>query len=83
MRDCPRGRSSNREGTWSAAHLEVGGQAGSKIPETGPVDGQAESEQSASFQMADDTPGNTDKRRLGETRPDHSLWSLGEQVISR
>jgi len=35
------------------------------------------------FPAADDTPGNTNKRQLGETRPDHSLWSLGEQVISR
>src|ERR1700694_5443533 len=35
MRAYPRGRSSNREGTWSAAHLEVGGQAGGKIPEAG------------------------------------------------
>jgi hypothetical protein len=30
-----RGRSSNREGTWSAARLEIGGQAGGKIPEAG------------------------------------------------
>ena len=28
LRACPRGRSSNREGTWSAARLEIGGQAG-------------------------------------------------------
>ena len=35
MRACPRGRSSNREGTWSAAHLEIRGQAGGKIPEAG------------------------------------------------
>ena len=35
MRACPRGRSSNREGTWSAAHLEVRGQAGGTIPEAG------------------------------------------------
>ena len=33
MRARPRGRSSNREGTWSAAHLEVRGQAGGKVPE--------------------------------------------------
>ncbi len=32
VRPCPRGRSSNREGT-SAARLEIGDQAGGKIPE--------------------------------------------------
>ena len=26
---------SNREGTWSAAYVEIGGQAGGKIPEAG------------------------------------------------
>ena len=35
VRACPRGRSSNREGTWSAARLEIGDQAGGKIPEAG------------------------------------------------
>ena len=35
VRARPRGRSSNREGTWSTARLEIGAQAGGKIPEAG------------------------------------------------
>jgi hypothetical protein len=35
VRGCPRGRSSNREGTWSAARLEIAGQEGGKIPAAG------------------------------------------------
>jgi hypothetical protein len=35
LRACPCGRSSNREGTWSAARLEIAGQEGGKIPEAG------------------------------------------------
>jgi hypothetical protein len=35
LRACPRARSSNRDGTRSATRLEIGRQAGDKIPEAG------------------------------------------------